>query len=318
MIWAPGADRAPVLAIGPELGVGVIDRTPAPASRPDIAALVRKGIQTYDALDFAGAWTALEDARELADRTGAAGLATAELSDLFLYRALLRERRGDAPGAWEDLVTAMVVDPGRRLDPVRFSPKILEDAARALSEALARPQGAIAIEVPAGCTITVDGRPFDAGAPQLAGSHWVSVACRYRQPWGTRIVVIEAKMTIRPPVVALAPPGDDYVLVQARAAGARGVIVAEVHGGLATARLLGLDGRERERRTVAYTGDLAPLAGAIRSLVRPPEVVARPWYRSRWALAAGAAIVAAAVAIPITAGLSGDRGPPSGTIGGPR
>jgi hypothetical protein len=317
VIWAPGADRAPVLAIGRELGVGVIDRTPVPAPRADIATVVKKGIQAYDVLDFDAAWTTLESARELADRTGAAGLTAADLSDLFLYRALVREQRKDSHGAWEDLVTAMVVDPGRRLDPVRFSPKILEDAVRARGEALARPQGAIAIEAPAGCAIAVDGRPFDAGAPQLAGSHWASVTCRDRQPWGARIVVTEARKTIAPRLVALAPPGDDDVLVQARAAGARGVIVAEVHGGLATARLLGLDGRERERRTVAFAGDLAPLAGAIRSLARPRETIARPWYRSRWALAMGAAFVAAAVAIPITAGLSGDRSPSSGTIGGP-
>ncbi|MBX3161537.1 MAG: hypothetical protein KF773_36585 [Deltaproteobacteria bacterium] len=318
VVWAPGADRAPLLAVGQELGVGVIDRTPEAAPQPDTGALVRRGVAAYDALDYDAAWTALESARQLADRTGAAGLAAAELSDLFLYRALVLERRGNTHGAWDDLVTAMVVDPVRRLDPVRFSPKILDEAERARAAALARPQGAVAIDVPAGCAIAIDGRPFDGAAPLLAGSHWASVACRDRQPWGGHIIVTEARTTIAPRLVALAPPGDDDVLVQARAAGARGVIVAEVHGGLATARLIGLDGRERSRRTVAVTGDLAPLARAIRALAHPAREAAPPWYRSRWALAVGVAAAAAAVAIPLTVGLTGDRSPRHAVIGGPR
>jgi hypothetical protein len=76
------------------------------------------------------------------------------------------------------------------------------------------------------------------------------------------------------------------------------VIVAEVRADVATARLIGIDGRERDRRTVGVTTGLAPLGAAVRELLRPPSPT--PWYQTKWAYAGGAAAIAAAIAIPLT------------------
>ena len=59
------------------------------------------------------------------------------------------------------------------------------------------------------------------------------------------------------------------------------------------------------------TGDLTPLAAAVRELLSP---VPRPhWSDNRWAWAAGAAIVAAAILVPLTAVAAQRNGPSTWT-----
>jgi hypothetical protein len=305
-----------VVAVARELGAAVIDRTPAPPPTAALAStFLTTGIRAYDALAFDAAFEALEQARDVCDRTGAAGLSPGQLADLFIYRALVRVQRSDVT-AWDELVTSAVVDPTRVLDKARFPPKVVEDVARAQTEVLARPRGTLAIAVPAGCTATVDGRAVDPSVKQIVGPHWVHVQCVDRAPWGSQVLVTEANTQIAPQLAPLEHPSDTEMLVQARTAGARGLIVAEVRGQIGTARLLGLDGRERGRRTVTIHGDLRPLADAIRQLGQPTSTP-QPWYRSKWAWAAGAALLAAAVVVPITAVVAGSGGERTGTIGGP-
>jgi hypothetical protein len=62
---------------------------------------------------------------------------------------------------------------------------------------------------------------------------------------------------------------------------------------------------------VAISGDLAPLAGAVRQLLTPPDRTR--WYETRWAWAAGAAVVAAAIVIPVTAALTQNASPSTWT-----
>jgi hypothetical protein len=306
VVWAPGADRAPIAAAARDLGAAVIDRTPAPAALPQTDGYLRAGIAAYDKLDFDAAWTKLEQARELADRTGAAGLTAAQLSDLFLYRGLVQAQRGNP--TWDEIVIAAIVDPTRVLDKARFPPKVVDEVNRAHGEVLARPRRQLAIDVPAGCTVTIDGHAPTPATGELVGLHWVNVRCPDRAPWGERISVLDADMTLKPVLVAFEQPSDTDLLVQARAAGARAMIVAELRGQIATARLIGADGRERDRRSVAITGDLAPLADAIRMLGSQRETRER-WYQRRWVWAAGAAALAAAVLVPVTAAVAGDSGP---------
>ncbi|HEV7555135.1 MAG TPA: hypothetical protein VGO00_06775 [Kofleriaceae bacterium] len=305
LVWAPGQRVTPIEAVARDAGAVAIDRSPAPATRDDIRPLLREGIDAYAALRLDDAWSALERAREAADRTGAAGLASSELSDLFLYRALVRTQRGDPTVAWDELVVALVVDQTRVLDPARFPPKVVDELERARTLVAARPRASLAVDAPAGCSITVDGAPT-SDTPRAVGPHWVRVTCTDRAPRGMRVDVVapETKVSIQPPPLAVIDDND--ILVQARAAGWRSWIVAEVHGGTATARLVGLDGRERDRRTVAISGDLAPLADAVRSLLHPRETP-RPWYRRSWVIATGAAAIVAAIAIPLTIALVHDN-----------
>jgi hypothetical protein len=168
-----------------------------------------------------------------------------------------------------------------------------------------RQVAALGVNAPAGCSITVDGIAQSDEVKHITGPHWVRAICPGYAPWGVRIDLtslgskVEASPTLQP------PPNESELLVQARVSGARSLVIAEVRGEVGTARLLGLDGRELDRRTVTIKGDLAPLGGAIGSLLTPTP---QPhWYQKRWAWAAGAATLAAIVLVPITAVIASDH-----------
>jgi hypothetical protein len=296
VVWAPGASIAPIEAVAREAGAVAVDRSPRPQAHDSVAPLVRAGIDAYEALKFDEAWAALDTARERADRTGAAGLSASQLSDLFIYRALVRTQRGDPAVAWDELVTALVVDPSRTLDPARFPPRVIAEHERARKEIAERAKATLTVDAP-GCAVSIDGAPA-SDAPRITGSHWVRATCAGQDDWGARVDLTASGMKLTAQNKPPKPLDVDAELVQARVAGQRALIVAEVHDRLATVRMIGADGRERDRRTVAILGDLAPVAGAVRAMLRPEKPA--PWYQSRWAYAGGAAAIAAAIAIPIT------------------
>src|SRR5262249_14268030 len=125
VVWAPNANVAPVEDAARKAGAAPIDRSPPPPAAPDAARFIRLGIEAYDALRLEDALAALDHARAAIDRSGAAGVTTAQLADLFLYRSLVRTQQGDAPGAWDELVIAATIDPARVLDPARFPPRVI-------------------------------------------------------------------------------------------------------------------------------------------------------------------------------------------------
>ncbi|MGN6109357.1 MAG: hypothetical protein ACTHU0_29890, partial [Kofleriaceae bacterium] len=313
VVWAPDHDVTPIAAAARELGAALIDRSPATSAGPSIDASIERAIEAYDALQLDAAWTTLEEARRSLDHGGHLAISNARLSDLFVYRGLIRTQRADAEGAWEELAAAIAVAPARVLDPARFSPRTIEEVERTRKVVTARPRAALSIEAPPDCAIELDG----AAAPSrelavIAGSHWVSAACAGAAPWSARIDVADPGARLRVTPAPLEPPTDAEVLVQARTAAARGVVVAEVRGAIATVRWFGLDGRERDRRSVAVAsharGALEPVADAMRALLRPRPT--ERWYQSRWVWAAGAAGLVAAIFVPLTISLSNTR--PSG------
>jgi hypothetical protein len=314
VVWAPGVSAAPVEQVARAHGAAIIDRSPAPPPTVETALLLTRGIAAYDALKLDEARAVLDQARDLADRTGAAGLSTAQLSDMFLYRGLVRAQAGDETAAWDELVTSIAVEPSRELDPARFPPKIVEQFRRARDTLQhERPAGDLQLDVPPGCTPYVDGAASSGKAHILTGPHWIRVECADRTPWGQRIDLTTVGAHLAPDPSPYAPPSDAELLVQARVAGARGLVVAEVHGAIATARLVALDGRERDRRTVGVSQGLAPLATAVAELLTPDAAKHR-WYKSRWAWAAGAAALAAIVLVPVTAAIASDTGATSGRV----
>ncbi len=312
VIWAPGARVSPIEQVARRAGAAVIDRSPAANSLPATAATLRRGIDAYDTLRFEDAWTTLDEARALADRTGAAGLTQSQLADLFLYRGLVKIQQGELNAYWDELVTSVTIDPVRVLDPARFPPRVASELARVHSALADRKRASLAIDAPPGCTTLIDGAAASAvaSAQVLVGSHWVYVTCADRAPWGTRVEVTSDQLVVARNTV-LAPPTDDDVLIQARTVGARAFVAVEVRSGVGTARLVGVDGRERNRRTVAITRDLAPLAHAVDQLLAP--VSTTHWYSSRWTWAAGAAVIAAAIAIPLTVAATQDSRPSTWT-----
>ncbi|HMG53489.1 MAG TPA: hypothetical protein VK601_08400 [Kofleriaceae bacterium] len=313
VVWAPGARVAPIEEAARRAGAAVIDRSPAANAVPATASVLKRGIDAYDALRLDEAWVTLDEARALADRTGGAGLSQAQLADLFLYRGLVKIQQGELSAYWDELVTSVTLDPVRVLDPARFPPRVASELARVHEALTDRKRATLAVDAPAGCTVLIDGAAASAvgSAQPLVGSHWVSVTCADRAPWGTRVELTGDQLVVARNT-ALAPPTDDEVLIQARTVGARAFVAVEIRSGVGTARLVGVDGRERDRRSVAITGDLTQLAAAVSSLLAP--VGTSHWYESRWAWAAGAAVVAAAILIPITAAAAQNNSPSTWTV----
>jgi hypothetical protein len=299
VVWAPGLRIAPVEAAAQQMGAAVVDRSPAPPDAVRTAQLVQQGIDAYEALRFDEAWQLLERARGEVDRTGAAGLVQAQLSDLFLYRGLVRVQQGEPAAAWDELLLASAIDPARDLDPLRFTPRVRDEFARAAQTVRARERARLTVQAPEGCAATVDAQPATGPVELVVGRHWVRVTCPDRQPHGVKLEVTAGDITLPVQPAPYQPPSDTELLVQARTAGARAFVVAEVRGSVATARLVGLDGRERDRRTVTIAGDLAPLAEAVTELLAP--AAERRWYQSRWVVFGGGALVAAIVLVPVTA-----------------
>jgi hypothetical protein len=312
VVWAPGAKVAPIDEVARQAGAAVIDRSPLANAIPATASILRRAIDAYDALRYDDAWATLEEARALADRTGAAGLTQAQLADLFLYRGLVKIQQGEPNTYWDELVTSVTIDPVRVLDPARFPPRVATELARVRQALTDRKHATLAVDAPSGCTVLIDGAAASAvgSAQRLVGSHWVHVTCADRAPWGTRVELTGDQLVVARNTV-LAPPTDDEVLIQARTVGANAFVAVEVRSGVGTARLVGVDGRERDRRSVAITGDLVPLAGAVRQLLAPLDK--SRWYESRWAWAAGAAALAAAILVPITAAITQNSSPSTWT-----
>jgi hypothetical protein len=312
VVWAPGARVAPIEDVARRAGAAVIDRSPTANALPATAGILKRGIEAYDALRFEDAWATLDEARALADRTGAAGLSQAQLADLFLYRGLVKIQLGDLNAYWDELVTSVTIDPVRVLDPARFPPRVASELARVHQALQDRKRATLAVDAPPGCMALIDGAAASAvaSAQLLVGSHWAYVTCADRAPWGTRVEVSGDQLVVARNTV-LAPPTDDELLIQARTVGATAFVAVEVRSGVGTARLVGVDGRERDRRSVAITGDLTRLSVAVRELLAP---VAQPhWYESRWAWAAGAAVVAAAILVPLTAAFAQSNAPSTWT-----
>jgi hypothetical protein len=306
VVWAPGARIAPVEQVAHAHGAAVIDRSPHPTATAQTAEKLRAAISTYNTLAFQQAKDQLDAVRSEIDANGAAGLSPAQLSDLFIYRGLARGQLGDESGSFDDLVIAAGIDPTRSLDPQVFTPKQIDEFARAKEAVAQRPHGKVTLDVPAGCTATLDAAPATAPVDRAAGYHWVRVACPDREPRGQPVLLTGGDITVPIQPAPYLPPSDSDLLVQARTAGSRAVIVVEVHGNVGTARLVGLDGRERDRRTVSLGSDLGPLADAVGDLLAPPPE--HHWYQSKWTWAAGGVAAAAIILVPLTAAIAGSNG----------
>jgi len=159
IVWS--AEPAPVVTarIGDaarRAGAAMIDISPALIAPADARALVTRGIDAYNALEFDAALTALDAAASIVDQTGAALVDAATLGDLFLYRALTHTQRGEDSRAWDDFIAAAGVDPTRVLDPAGFPPRAVERFAQARAQISATPRGRVKLVGPPGCRVTIE------------------------------------------------------------------------------------------------------------------------------------------------------------------
>ena len=312
VVWAPGANIAPIEAVARRAGAAVIDRSPTAPTTASTAELLQHAIAAYDDTHYDDAAKDLLATIAATDATGALDLSAGQLSDLFLYSGLVKLQLSDASGAWDDFVIAAVTDPTRMLDPQRFPPKVVDEFGRAKETAGKRDLAHLTVQAPIGCSVSVDGTLATGTVDRVAGPHWVRVLCPDSAPLGRRVELAAGSTMLPLNPQPYQPPSDADVLIQARASSVRGVVVVEVHNEIGSARLLGLDGRVRDRRTVSVHADLAPLARAIEELLAPAPV--HRWYDSRWAWAGGGAALAAAILVPLTIGLVGGNHPSDAAV----
>jgi DNA-directed RNA polymerase subunit K/omega len=326
VLWsAPDAPKPAVAAVRRALeaaapGRTLLDLSPAAEPPATAAERLRAGIVLYDRLRQDEARAALDEAAADATARGAAGLTPAELSDVYLYRALCAHVRGDATRAWDDFVRAAVVAPGRVLDPARFPPKAVAMMRRAKDEVAAAPRGTLSVVAPGGARVFVDAADAGVAPAQVPalpyGQHLVRVEHPGHATWVGVVHMAATAQRLEPPLRRLQPPDDLAVAAAARDRGASHALLAVVtgHDGGARleVRLVDQAGQrpfaERTRAADAATA----LARAVATVREPGPAVTgpavpparprppTPWYQRAWVWAVvGAVVVSASVAIPL-------------------
>jgi len=303
--------RAAVEGVARRNGTAFLDLSPVDPPPPKAGQYLNRAIDAYHDLKYDTALAQIDLALAEVDGSGGAGLTTSELSDLFLYRALVVTEQGDSPRAWDDLVRAAALDPTRKLDPVRFSPRSAEAFQRAVDAVNKAERAVLSVEAPAGCKVFVDGRALDPAQAQVPiGEHFVRVTCEGSVPYGARVVVSEPQQTVVP---VLAPPktvdiNDAAKLVERR--GGTAFIVALVD------RSPGADGtlaiRLYDVATVSAKGSVivgldgdisAAVQRLIDQVVRPTVIIREvpqkiPWYKKPWVWGVAGAAVTGAILLP--------------------
>jgi hypothetical protein len=278
-----------------------IDTSRDSAALPDPKPLIKRGIAAYGSLELEGAINSLNAAADLVDQTGAAGLDSTTLADLFLYRALAYSSRGDDPRSWDDFVTVAGVQPTRVLDPANFGPRAVDRFGQARAHVAALPRGKVTLQAPPGsrCVVRIDGAPITTGEAELSfGHHWLDASCDGRAPIRRRLDVDRVAIEVKLAGAEVSPPEDAALLIQGRIAGSRAILVAIVRPRSALFRRLGIDGKEQDRITISLQGsdrDRGDLVAALNRMLAPPAPPPKdPWYKSKWVyLGVGAAVVGA-------------------------
>lgn len=311
------AARDAVARAAGETDTAFVDLSAPPTPAPAAARLVTRAIELYDGLRIDEAITALDAAFDEVRASGAAGLRPSELSDLFLYRGLAFQQKGDAGHAWDDLVRAVSVDPTRVLDPARFPPRVVQAVQRAASQVRGQAMGRLVVVTPAGCTLFVDDREI-AAPPELPyGEHFLRVECPGERTAASVVVLARERQEVEAPR-ARTPSVDDEALVRlGRERGARTILIVGVvvsGAGPPTARLRL---REVPSGTLVAEASVALPAGgngaataraaAERLIARAqgptgglPTSAPRPtsWYERPWVWGAVGVAITAAVLLP--------------------
>ncbi|HEU5055881.1 MAG TPA: hypothetical protein VFU21_05130 [Kofleriaceae bacterium] len=312
--------RAALAQAAERLGAALIDLSPVPEPAPSAPLLLRRAIEAYHDFRYADALASADAAVAEAARTGADGLSATDLSDLLIYRALAYTEQGDAARAWDDFVRAAALDPSRKLDPVRFSPRVVETFGRAAKSVLAATPATLAIAAPDSCQVKVDGRDTSGqrAITVMRGEHYLRVVCPRHERHGAVVLVAGERHQVAPALRPRQPATSAKARALARERGIRRAVWATVGRGLLTLELhAGTAARPRATTAVGVTGERAAsaVAAALERLIAPPPapVVVRtvaptPWYRKPWLWGVAGAVVASAILIPFVI----DSGSPGG------
>jgi hypothetical protein len=230
----------------PPLEVIDIDAPPLPR----VAEPIKLAKDQVRKLAFEQALRPLEDAAAVVAATGGAGLSTAELSDLYLFRGMTVARADWKPArstdaatqarAYADYLRAVTLTPARALNPRETPPQVMEDWQRALDEVRARPRGVLTVRAPADATIALDGAGAGAADAMAVlgggatyqnvvyGEHLVHVEEVGYAPWGTVVTVDHAAQEVILPARPALMLDDQVAGAHARRMGAKFALVGEV------------------------------------------------------------------------------------------
>jgi len=230
--------------------VEVVD-VPAPASprAPDAAHI---GILNAQQLAFVEALRELDVAAAEIAATGGAGLTTAELGDLYLFRAMATARADwnaqvaapptdERARAYTDYLRAATMTPERKLNPHDLPPQVVADFQRADDEIHHRARGTLVVKGSADAQIALDGGPLISVKGGVTfrdlafGEHLVRAEELGYASWGATIPFGQPSLEIEIPTRAALALDDTTAAAHARRMGARFALVAQPKGGPGTA-----------------------------------------------------------------------------------
>jgi hypothetical protein len=243
----------------------------APGALKDAVARAAK-------IAFDEALPALEAVANEVEATGGAGLSTAQLSDLYLYRAMATARADwNAPAAPEpdaanpararafaDYTRAAVLTPTRALNPRELPPQVVADFGRAVEAARKLPRGTLLVRGDAEAGVRLDGAEPTPVAGGITfrdvthGEHLLAVEELGRLPWGTQLTLTGESLVQTIPNRASLSLSDAKAAEHARRMGARFALVAERKPGAGARvelRHIDLTGAKRDGAFISTTGD---------------------------------------------------------------
>jgi len=295
------------------LGAAVVDVTPNPEVESRAPVLLSGAVAAYEAQDFPRTIADLDEAITEASQNGALGLTRSQLADLFLYRALAATRLGAEDKAWADFVRAAAVDITRRLDPLRFPPRVLLSMERAFEAVRNGQRTQLSVVAPTSCSISLDGRPVLAkqATAIASGEHFVRVTCPRSKPHGAVVEVFGSAQAYAPELVPLDLTSEVYLL-EARARQAQRVLLATFVDAppTLTLRTIEVASNRAVQTAVVSASDRTAVRSALELALGNPvvhvkpdtRVVVRPtqrqWYEQPWLWGVVGAGIGAAVVLP--------------------
>jgi hypothetical protein len=254
----------------------VID-VPAPPP-PKARATLQGTIAKVMKLAFAEAMPELDAAAAEVVSTGGAGLTTAELADLFFFRAMATARADwnapakaaagaanpDRARAFDDYLRAAALTPDRPLNAQQLPPQVIADFHRAVEQVRKGGRGTLVVRGDADAQVILDG-----GAPLKVaggvtfrdvayGDHAVAVEELGRAPWGTQVTLTGSTFELAIPERAALSLDNAIAADHARRMGTRFALVAERKPGPGAhleLRLIDLTGAKVDGALISTTGD---------------------------------------------------------------
>ncbi len=323
-LWiAPGADELAVdvrAALSEALrarGRTLVADAASSEVEPSLHPRLVIALEAYKAMHLDEAITALSQISTAAQKLGGGDLDTRALSDLYLLLGFTALERGASDLAWDSFVRAVRIDPTRALDPAQVPPRAAATHRRAQAELAQQPTVQLELRIPAGARARVDGDEGHAAGPLprrlIPGAHFVRVELLGYEPYRGIVSLSSPTETFAPVLRPLAAPvataldeANGFASLHRSGDGWR-VSLRVANVGV----LLDASSQVHREDADRVVRDLAD-----RVFGAAPSPKRKPLWKRWWVwTAAGVAIAAVAIAVPL--GVNASRGSAPGSVGGP-